>query len=234
MKDDSRSPGRPNKAKKPARKSRSDGPASEGRDSGWVLSRRAVFLWGLGLSLLLVWVFVLGVLVGRGIVFQDERFQDLVRRIERLTGGDHPVVTIESKPEPITPVVPKMTFYKSLVSERPPAEAALVEKPTEDSHQSTTPAASPEAKSEAATPVETASGYAVQVASFTRADQAAALVDALKQQGYPAYAYPVRLAEQSYFRVRVGPAVDSAGAEAYLERLTRAGFKGLFVTRQGD
>lgn len=205
---------------------------SEGRDSGWVLSRRAVFLWGLGLSVLLVWVFALGVLVGRGIVFQDERFQRLVRQIERWTGGERPAVTIASKPEPVTPIVPKMTFYKSLVGERPPAETALPETHGPNPQRSTAPPASPPPPPDTTTAPKPGTGYVVQVASFAREDQAAALVNTLKKQGYPAYSYLVQVKEQSYFRVRVGPAGDQSGAEAYLDRLTQAGYRGLYITRQ--
>ena len=207
---------------------------SEGRKPGRVLSRRAVFLGALGLSILLVWVFALGVLVGRGIVFQDERFQRLVKQVERWTGAEQTAAILESKPEPVTPIVPKMTFYKSLVSERPPAEPALPETPGPTPLPSTAPPASPAQPTDAAPAPQPGTGYVVQVASFAREDQAAALVNTLKKQGYPAFSYAVQVKEQPYFRVRVGPAGDMSEAEAYVNRLTQTGHKGLYIVLQAN
>jgi len=218
----------------PAGTGRSERFESAGRNSGRVLSRRAVILGGLGLSMLLVWVFALGVLVGRGIVFQDERFQRLVKQVERWTGAEHTPAMLESKPEPVTPIMPKMTFYKSLVSERPPAETALPDTPGPTSPRSTAPPASPSQPPDTTAAPKPGTGYVVQVASFAREDQAAALVNTLKKQGYPAYSYAAQVKEQSYFRVRVGPAGDMSGAEAYVTRLTQTGHKGLYITRQAE
>ncbi|MEW6264385.1 MAG: SPOR domain-containing protein [Thermodesulfobacteriota bacterium] len=85
----------------------------------YVLKRSSLFLWSACLSVILVWVFGLGVLAGRGTIFQTPIFQDLVDRVVgRPVERKPPVVEVASenisRPAPAPETEPKLTFYSSL------------------------------------------------------------------------------------------------------------------------
>lgn len=97
------------------------------------ISRKGALLWASGIVVLMLWVFVLGVLVGRGTIFQNQVFRDFE---ERLTGGAAadsnapvPVVEIagEKNKQPDSGAAteeqePELTFYKDLTSTKPRKE----------------------------------------------------------------------------------------------------------------
>jgi DedD protein len=89
-----------------------------------VLNRRSMFLWSAGLVFIMVWVFVLGVLVGRGTIFNTKPFQELEQRLSDNGNGPVPKVVEERQPAPEPePVVDeksaKLTFYDSLSKSKP-------------------------------------------------------------------------------------------------------------------
>lgn len=96
------------------------GQTPSGRSNGRPPNRQVVFLWSIGFIIILVWVFILGIIVGRGAIFNNHYFQELV---DRITGvpPKRPVPIVELanepmlKPPPATDVEPKLTFYDSLV-----------------------------------------------------------------------------------------------------------------------
>jgi len=83
-----------------------------------VLSRRSTILWGLFLCVFMVWIFTLGVLVGRGFMFQNEKLKKLEERMGQLATGDVPAVTVEEGSKESAASQPALTFYKSLVEGR--------------------------------------------------------------------------------------------------------------------
>ncbi len=80
------------------------------------------------------------------------------------------------------------------------------------------PAADGDAPAVTLTPAS-ASGWAVQVGSFTSETNARRLVELLKDAGYPAFVLRGVVNGRVMFRVRVGPEPDKARAEALAERL---------------
>ncbi|MEW5723261.1 MAG: SPOR domain-containing protein [Thermodesulfobacteriota bacterium] len=102
-------------------------PAGAGTDSpGLVfLSRRAVILWAAGLAFAMVWVFILGVLVGRGTIYENAAYQKLEDRLGVPKPPEAPppqVVVSEPAPQTETPAdgsEEKLTFYDSLVKTKP-------------------------------------------------------------------------------------------------------------------
>ena len=96
------------------RRSEDNGSPSDRTPKHLVLSRRAAFLWGMGLGVFMIWIFTLGILVGRGYIFQNKAFKDLERRIGRPAAKGTPPVTIEQDSLDIPPPKPRLTFYKSL------------------------------------------------------------------------------------------------------------------------
>ena len=90
----------------------------------FILSRQGAFFSLFGLLLVIVWVFILGIFVGRGTIFETRAFQQLETR---LTGtpapkaGPLPAVEVNGTPQPskaeksgdVKPE-PDLTFYNSL------------------------------------------------------------------------------------------------------------------------
>lgn len=63
--------------------------------------------------------------------------------------------------------------------------------------------------------------WVVQVASFSREENALALRDKLRAAGYTAFIERLRQPGEDIFRVRIGPEVERARAEALRDRLER-------------
>jgi DedD protein len=74
-----------------------------------------------------------------------------------------------------------------------------------------------------ATPSLTSGGYYVQVAAVSRQEDAEALVQALKQKQYPAFASNSNPADK-FYHVQVGPYADIKEAEAMRVRLVSDGY----------
>lgn len=95
------------------------GPENSGRR--FVLSRRLAFFLTMAVGILMVWVFILGILVGRGSIFQSTAFKDLEKR---LAGSEpektSPLVEVTEEPARPSPPKPKLTFYDSLAKSNVP------------------------------------------------------------------------------------------------------------------
>ena len=67
-----------------------------------------------------------------------------------------------------------------------------------------------------------AGGWVIQLGSFSQAENARALRDRLRGEGYPAYDEPVVGSDgQTTTRVRIGPELDRAALERQLARLQK-------------
>lgn len=71
--------------------------------------------------------------------------------------------------------------------------------------------------------------WAVQVGSFSEQANASRLRDSLRGKGYPAYVEQVKLASGVSYRVRVGPVLSRADAEAIQAKLTKIDQRGIVV-----
>jgi cell division septation protein DedD len=127
-----------------------------------------------------------------------------------------------------------MTFYKAV--EQKDANAQLTPTPGDSPAGGVSPAGEtaegqptpgeaaktpPSADPVAAAPA--GAGYFVQVAAVSKQDDAAALVDALKNKQYPAFVAGSS-ATDKLFRVQVGPFSDIKEAEAMRTRLVGDGY----------
>ncbi len=65
----------------------------------------------------------------------------------------------------------------------------------------------------------TASGWAVQVGSFSKQDTAEQLAKELRGQGHATFVMPVRSGATTLYRVRIGPVKERASAEALLRKV---------------
>ncbi len=71
-------------------------------------------------------------------------------------------------------------------------------------------------------------GWVVQVGSFSARNNARALRDKLRKQGYASFVEPIKGASGRVYRVRVGPELSEAAADKLRQRLVKkAGLKGL-------
>jgi DedD protein len=92
------------------------------------------------------------------------------------------------------------------------------------------PVPEPPARSEApaSAPASTA-GWAVQIGTFSNAENAERLARELRGDGYKAFVSPYQSNGKKRVRVRVGPEPDRSRAEQLAKRLRRDGHSGIIV-----
>jgi len=173
------------------------------------LSPTAVFFWSIAFVVVLAWIFVLGIFVGRGLI--PESVQNLVTLrppVETPEGTDGNKTSSPS--ELIKPIEkdPKLAFYDVLTSTRKDAPRA-----PEASPSAGEPVAPRETRPPPPEP-ESKGRYTVQVASLEDGRKADQLVDRLVTQGYRAYTQKAAIGGKTYYRVRCGrfETRDQAGA----------------------
>jgi DedD protein len=114
---------------------------------------------------------------------------------------------------------------------KPTAEAAVADKPKAAAVKKAPiieKAATPKASSPSPEKSPQASGWVVQVGSFSSSRNAQALRDKLRKQGHASFVEATKSASGSVYRVRVGPVVSRASAEQLNKKLAAtAGLKGL-------
>jgi DedD protein len=126
---------------------------------------------------------------------------------------------VAKPPVESTPVVEKPAVEKPVVKK--PKTAVVKKAPVVA--KTTTPKASPIPEKS-----PQASGWVVQVGSFSSSRNAQALRDKLRKQGYTSFVEATQSASGSVYRVRVGPVVSRTSAEQLRKKLTKvAGLKGL-------
>ena len=177
----------------------------------------------LGLLLLSVFMFAVGVFVGRGTApvqfdipglqarlksLRDEAFKEDVQRyrIESETPGDRrPLKFREVLRKPVDPVA------------APPADTAGAPSPAARRPKSFSPAAAPADRSDPSAPAQAEDSsrpFILQVASMKDGAAAAAMVDKLKLRGYPAYRESIEIADKGqWYRVRIGEYADREAVE---------------------
>jgi len=132
-------------------------------------------------------------------------------------------------PRPEAPVVvehelpPLAAAPATPVPEPAPAPVAPQPKPAAPV-QPVKPAEIPQSPKPAA-----AAAWAVQVGSFAESANASRLRDNLRGKGYPAYVEQVKLTSGTSYRVRVGPALSRADAEAIQAKLAKIDQRGIVV-----
>jgi cell division protein FtsN len=201
--------------------------------------------WGPYLLVFFVaaWMFVLGVLVGRGtapVHFDTQALQkELVAlrdgmlkkervALEKAIGGEDKKVPLEfyealKKDEPDTAVqLPPAPAPKGGPPHKP--RSAMMAKKTKVSGKPTVGTTPPAAA--------TTGSLTIQVASMKDATAAERIVANLKKDGYPAYLSRIVIADKGlWFRVRVGSYKDRHQAAADMDRLARAQRKPILVKK---
>ncbi len=114
---------------------------------------------------------------------------------------------------------PDMTFYKTVATKEGNSQPAPKEVSTPVPDSSTPAAAEPASDPVAPPP---ANSYFVQVAAVSKAEDAAALVDALKKKQYPAFS--TNAPTDKLIHVQVGPYPDIKDAELMRGKLVGDGY----------
>jgi len=190
------------------------------------LTRKQLFLW-LGLAFLaMVWMFALGVLVGRGL--SPVRFdvpklkKELMALKQEALKRDQARCNIETKNLSGNP---DLDFYKTLTDKKEEARLKFAK-----AHEQT---AKPYVKSPEFFKPKKMGGRGVltiQVASLKSAKEAEQEVDRLKRKGYDAYEVTVNVpGKGTYYRVRVGHFADSREAGRVAARLEEDKLKTMIV-----
>lgn len=203
---------------------------------------------------MLAWIFVLGILVGRGFMPNTgTAISDLKGQISRLTPRNG--VVSDGKdggtgiPGKVSAPDPKLDFYEKLSNKKDeakkknkvqlPKKKPEPPKPIEKEKKLVEKAKKPvpEKKDEIPTeaiPPEEANGeykFTVQLASLEEEYKAQVMVDRLVEKGYAAYFYSVSVKGKTYYRVRCGRFKERSEAQVYAKELAKAsGIKG-FVSR---
>jgi cell division septation protein DedD len=219
----------------------------------------SIFLWGFSLFFLLSWIFVLGILVGRGFLpgavtaisdlkGQISKLQEMIRHdkakdlgVQKKSDSDTKLVFYEklSRKKDETkrewPLESNIEGPKIETTEKQPnvSQGTPPKKRVEDFKKETTQKK-----------VETSQGvpserkkrvdgtqYTVQLASLGDRNKAEKMINRLKALGYPAYFYDAKIKDKTYYRVRCGRFMKRGEAAAYAKELAKdAGIKG-FVSR---
>lgn len=190
-----------------------------------VFSKKSALGWISALTIVLVWMFVLGVLVGRGTVSIEQfRAQKIAEEIEKgkVTGKIGPRYS-EKLPENL-----ELDFYRDLkTSEAPPLEKR---KSVKKSGKKVVPP--PERKAPARREVPPLperktvpemgqeGGYSIQVAALKEKGVALSTVEKLRKQGYHSYVAKGRDKKGTlWFRIRIGSYKSRQEATETLRRL---------------
>jgi SPOR domain len=191
------------------------------------LTARASFFWGLCLFFLLAWIFVLGILVGRGFIPDGVKsISELKAQIARLQGMLLHNKAPEPEPAKTNFEDPKLAFYEDLSIKK--KEVARRGQSMEETRKEGEPkAVSHEKKmvqppSQKKTPSTSAYRFTIQLASLESSDKAKALTKRVSDKGFQAYYYEVRVKGKSRYRVRSGRFVTSGEAEQYAKEIFNA------------
>ena len=215
---------------------------------------RATAMWLATLLFVAAWMFVLGILVGRGtapLKFDLDKLQKELTALKAAVKKNEErnlttaLETLKKKTE--------LAFFETLKEkrdpERPPAgDAAITPIPDDRPAARPTEVVPPATRGTAAragdagTPPPAAArstktrrstagkSYAVQVASLKAARDADRLVSKLRKQRFTAYRMMARVADKGiWFRVRIGPFASHADAAAALARLKQSKMDGFVM-----
>jgi DedD protein len=201
----------------------------------------SLFLWGCCALFFLAWIFVLGVLVGRGFLPGPESaFEDLKKQVAKLQEMTGKSKREEQTPQEKYPVDETLAFYARLEgkeeaaqkkgSNRPASKEGGAQRALEET-SGRLPGKENRMRSETQKPdsgiqppsVPPGEGaFTLQLASLEEKAKAESLVRDLLSKGHDAYFYEVQVKGKTYFRVRCGRFTTRAEANEYAARLLQS------------
>lgn len=182
------------------------------------ISRKRLVTWSVLFLFVALWMFVLGVMVGRGIVPLDMEKESVGRELATLKAKMvQKQAGVGKQVEGRSAEKPHFDFYEEL---KAPREAKRLK----------VPAPKPVAKT-AAKPAPDKGRFAVQVAAVRDIQSAERLVAKLRKKGYPAYQTSgAGGGKKVWYRIRVGAFENRDAAGTTLQKLRREGYGAIVVT----
>lgn len=213
------------------------------------ISRKGLLLWAALVLFVACWMFVLGILVGRGQAPVDLNAGMLEEELKtwKADKAEKAQAEVDARTGANGKDKPELGFYKALkegqkpVKRTPrkkvqpkaaptpaksPAPAKPAEKPKVQPKQAKQLSPKPKA-------AETKGRFTIQVAAVRQMDSAEKLVADLKKKGYPAYQVSVKVPEKGvWYRVRVGAYDRKGAADQMLKKLATDKVKGMIIGTQ--
>jgi cell division septation protein DedD len=190
-----------------------------------------------GLFFLLSWIFVLGVLVGRGFIPETYTMVSaLKKKVHRWQGVVSPEEGTSQKPSTEEPSGdPELAFYDRLSSKKDEAKRRGGERGQTRAISKAKPKMSPKTVTKTPVPskepvvkkikpkekVNQGGQYTIQVASLADKKKAEQLSNNLDKKGHAAYYYAVKVSGQTFYRVRCGRFRSKEDAARYADELAR-------------
>lgn len=209
----------------------------------------SVVIWLVVSIFILGWIFILGILVGKGYLPTEgstiSGLKDKLSRLPIIAGLSEPEEPKENKkPEPD----PKLAFYEKLSSKKDAVKKkAIIQKRGNNAPKKNTvqekdqivsnPSPKKQDIEKNRTLYENGKSssqrvqYTVQLASLGKKESAETMINQLVNKGHPAYYYMVKVNEKIYYRIRCGKFNTMEEATDYADRLEmEEGIRG-FVSR---
>ena len=161
-------------------------------------------------------IFLLGVLVGRGVRAERGPVEALTQPATPAPEGI--VAAPPSSGAPASAAKEDLTYPNRLASNNPPPETLPT--PRADVAETPVPSA-PAARSAPSAPSSEASGFSIQVAALRQRAEAESVARGLTTKGYPAFVMNPDAGAPAVFRVRVGKFKDRREAESVAARLQK-------------
>jgi len=190
-----------------------------------------------GLFFLLSWIFVLGILVGRGFIPETYTIVSALKeKVHRWQGAARPEEGIPHSPSPEeSSGDPELAFYDRLSSKKDEAKRrggdrsqtrtiskAKPKTSTKTVTKTPAPSKKPVVKNvKEKDKVNQEGRYTIQVASLADKKKAAQLSNDLDKKGHGAYYYAVKVSGQTFYRVRCGRFRSKEDAARYADELAR-------------
>jgi septal ring-binding cell division protein DamX len=187
--------------------------------------KKRTLLWGgVGFVIVIAWVFILGILVGRGDLSYVE-VKDKFADISGITDESPGIDSLGKMDDNL-----KLDFYEELASKK---EAAA-----RKNHEPKKPRPKPRLANPLTTSEnnqrsrpESIKGYLLQIGSFKEKTKAKAFVKRLKEKKYPAFYSSAKVDGKTYYRVKCGPFDTENKADAFKKVLAKNENIHGFVTR---
>lgn len=212
------------------------------------LTSFSILLWSIFSLFLLTWIFVLGIMVGRGFlpgsVTTITNLRSQIKKLQEMVSHkeSYEPITIKEDDE-----IPKLEFYETLENKK--NEVKRNQKQDKQSDKGKEISSSPdeieikdrldienkieekdmpEQKMDFLIPE---SGYTVQVASIGDIVKAEEMIKELREKGHDAYYYEAKVNGKYYYRIKCGRFSTRNEADIYAQRLEKElGLKG-FVSK---
>ncbi|MDX1709422.1 MAG: SPOR domain-containing protein [Desulfobacterales bacterium] len=224
-----------------------------------VLTRKKIAGWLVLIFFVCAWMFVLGILVGRGTAPVKFDLASIEQKIVAPQKAE-PIKPDQKRPQKDAAAVKdktKLDFYEALKEDKEDTKVSVRPEPTPVERQAEDPAdkapeplkktkepepselpqqKTPPKKQDAVAQTNTAGPtYTLQAASVRNAGDADRLIQKLKKRGYPAYRSMAKVpGKGTWFRVRVGSYKSKSEARATLDKLKKDGLKPILVLRTAE